>query len=67
MSTRDDYVDFCEGVRELTGMDLASYKRPQMERRIRAFAEAQHGVELPEPTSASCGAAPTRASASSSA
>jgi chemotaxis protein methyltransferase CheR len=48
MSARDDYVDFCEGVREVTGMDLASYKRPQMERRIRAFAQAQHGVELPE-------------------
>ena len=29
----DDYVEFCEGVRRLTGIDLTQYKRPQMERR----------------------------------
>ena len=29
----DDYTDFCEGVRRLTGIDLAQYKRAQMERR----------------------------------
>jgi chemotaxis protein methyltransferase CheR len=36
---RDDYTEFCEGVRRLTGIDLAQYKRPQMERRIRSFAD----------------------------
>jgi chemotaxis protein methyltransferase CheR len=36
---RDEYIDFCEGVRRLTGIDLAQYKRPQMERRIRSFAD----------------------------
>jgi chemotaxis protein methyltransferase CheR len=34
----DDYVDFCEGIRRLTQIDLAQYKRGQMERRIRSFA-----------------------------
>jgi chemotaxis protein methyltransferase CheR len=36
--TRDDYVDFCEGIRRLTQIDLSQYKRGQMERRIRSFA-----------------------------
>ena len=36
---RDDYTEFCEGVRRLTGIDLAQYKRAQMERRIRSFAD----------------------------
>jgi chemotaxis protein methyltransferase CheR len=39
--TRDEYVTFCEGIRRLTGVDLGSYKRPQMERRIRSFADHQ--------------------------
>ena len=45
---RDDYMDFCEGVRRLTGIDLAQYKRPQMERRIRSFADRKGMTELPE-------------------
>ena len=32
-------LEFCEGVRRLTGIDLTQYKRPQMERRIRSFAD----------------------------
>jgi chemotaxis protein methyltransferase CheR len=45
---RDDYTGFCEGVRRLTGIDLAQYKRPQMERRIRSFAD-RCGIDgLPE-------------------
>ncbi len=34
----DDYETFCEGIRALSGIDLAQYKRGQMERRIRSFA-----------------------------
>ena len=33
----DDYVIFCEGLRQICGVDLSQYKRPQMERRLRAF------------------------------
>ena len=33
----DDYVLFCEGLRQICGVDLSQYKRPQMERRLRAF------------------------------
>jgi chemotaxis protein methyltransferase CheR len=36
-STRDEYVDFCEGVRRICAIDLLQYKRGQMERRIRTF------------------------------
>ncbi|MEZ5102663.1 MAG: protein-glutamate O-methyltransferase CheR [Thermoleophilia bacterium] len=36
---RDEYVDFCEGIRRLTQIDLLQYKRGQMERRIRSFAD----------------------------
>jgi chemotaxis protein methyltransferase CheR len=35
----DDYLKFCEGLRELSGVDLTQYKRPQMERRLRSFLE----------------------------
>ena len=35
----DDYLDFCAGVHRLCGIDLTQYKRNQMERRIRSFAE----------------------------
>ncbi len=45
--TRDDYTDFCEGVRRLTGIDLGQYKRPQMERRIRSFADRKGITQLP--------------------
>ncbi|MGO9959922.1 MAG: CheR family methyltransferase [Solirubrobacteraceae bacterium] len=33
----DDYIVFCEGLRKICGVDLAQYKRPQMERRLRSF------------------------------
>jgi chemotaxis protein methyltransferase CheR len=33
----DDYLAFCEGLRKICGIDLAQYKRPQMERRLRSF------------------------------
>ena len=39
----DDYVDFCEGLRQICGVDLSQYKRPQMERRLRSFV-ARKGV-----------------------
>ena len=35
----DDYQRFCEGLRQLSGVDLTQYKRPQMERRLRTFLE----------------------------
>lgn len=35
----DEYVRFCEGIKALTGLDLLQYKRGQMERRLRTFAE----------------------------
>jgi chemotaxis protein methyltransferase CheR len=35
----DDYLSFCEGLRQLSGIDLTQYKRPQMERRLRSFLE----------------------------
>ena len=44
--TTDDYLDFCEGVRLLAKVDLAQYKRGQMERRIRSFAERRGVTEL---------------------
>jgi chemotaxis protein methyltransferase CheR len=40
----DDYERFCEGVRRLAGIDLLQYKRSQMERRIRSFAQ-RRGME----------------------
>ncbi len=46
-AVRDDYTDFCAGIRRLTGIDLEHYKRPQMERRIRSFAERRGIRELP--------------------
>jgi chemotaxis protein methyltransferase CheR len=36
---KDDYVLFCEGVHSLAGLDLMQYRRGQMERRLRTFAE----------------------------
>jgi chemotaxis protein methyltransferase CheR len=35
----DDYLAFCEGLRDICGIDLTQYKRPQMERRLRSFFE----------------------------
>ena len=40
--TPDDYVAFCEGVRALADIDLLQYRRAQMERRVRSFAQ-RHG------------------------
>jgi chemotaxis protein methyltransferase CheR len=44
----DEYVEFCDGVRRLTGIDLAQYKRTQMERRIRSFANRRGISSLAE-------------------
>jgi len=33
----DDYLGFCEGLRQICGIDLTQYKRPQMERRLRSY------------------------------
>ncbi|HEU4656503.1 MAG TPA: protein-glutamate O-methyltransferase CheR [Capillimicrobium sp.] len=44
LTQRDDYADFCEGVRSLCAVDLSQYKRGQMERRIRSFAR-RRGTE----------------------
>ncbi len=38
--TDDDYAAFCVGVRRLCRLDLTSYRRGQMERRIRSHAQA---------------------------
>jgi chemotaxis protein methyltransferase CheR len=35
----DDYLVFCDGLRQICGIDLTQYKRPQMERRLRTFFE----------------------------
>jgi len=43
-SVADDYVEFCNFLRDLCGLDLSQYKRPQMERRLRAFY-ARQGVK----------------------
>jgi chemotaxis protein methyltransferase CheR len=43
---KDDYVAFCEGIRLLTQIDLGQYKRGQMERRIRTFAQRRGTPDL---------------------
>jgi chemotaxis protein methyltransferase CheR len=42
--TPDDYIGFCDGLRQICGIDLSQYKRPQMERRLRTFFE-RRGVK----------------------
>jgi chemotaxis protein methyltransferase CheR len=42
----DEYTEFCAGVHRLTGIDLAAYKRQQMERRIRSYMTAQRESSL---------------------
>lgn len=37
----DDYTAFCAGLQELCRIDLNSYKRGQMERRVRTFAQGR--------------------------
>jgi chemotaxis protein methyltransferase CheR len=39
LSAADDYVAFCNGVRALADIDLLKYRRGQMERRVRSFAD----------------------------
>ncbi len=43
-STGDDYTAFCEALHRLSGIDLSQYKRPQMERRLRAYF-ARKGID----------------------
>ncbi|MCW3015794.1 MAG: methyltransferase, CheR-type [Solirubrobacterales bacterium] len=43
---RDDFTIFCDGVRRICGIDLGQYKRQQMERRVRTFAERQGAADL---------------------
>jgi len=42
----DDFVALCEQVRRLCGVDLLQYKRGQMERRVRSFAERRGHADL---------------------
>ena len=63
----DDYVAFCEGVRGLCDIDLLQYKRGQMERRVRSFAQ-RRGHDGPGALPRSCWpATPARATSSSTA
>jgi chemotaxis protein methyltransferase CheR len=48
MTTTDEYPAFCRGVRALCRIDLAQYKRAQMERRIRTFAASRGTAQLAE-------------------
>ena len=36
-ASTDDYIGFCEGLRQICGIDLTQYRRPQMERRLRSY------------------------------
>jgi chemotaxis protein methyltransferase CheR len=47
-SGADEFVTFCEGVRVLTQIDLGQYKRGQMERRVRSFADRRGAKSLTE-------------------
>jgi len=42
----DDFVALCELVRRLCGVDLLQYKRGQMERRVRTFAQRRGTPDL---------------------
>jgi chemotaxis protein methyltransferase CheR len=42
----DEFAEFCEGVRRLCQVDLSQYKRGQMERRVRSFAERKGITDL---------------------
>jgi chemotaxis protein methyltransferase CheR len=42
----DDYLAFCDGLRELCGVDLTQYRRPQMERRLRTYFERRGVTRL---------------------
>jgi chemotaxis protein methyltransferase CheR len=43
----DEYIEFCNGVKRLAGVDLTQYKRAQMERRIRSYVDRQPATTLP--------------------
>ena len=42
----DEYTRFCEGFRAVAKVDLLQYKRGQMERRVRSFAERRGFTDL---------------------
>jgi chemotaxis protein methyltransferase CheR len=42
LAAADDYTAFCAGLRQICGIDLTQYRRPQMERRVRSFFD-RHG------------------------
>jgi chemotaxis protein methyltransferase CheR len=42
----DDFAALCEQVRRLCGVDLSQYKRGQMERRVRTFAQRRGTPDL---------------------
>jgi chemotaxis protein methyltransferase CheR len=44
----DDFVALCEQVRQLCGVDLAQYKRNQMERRVRTWTDRRGTPDLVE-------------------
>jgi chemotaxis protein methyltransferase CheR len=44
--TTDEYTQFCVGVQRITGIDLAAYKRQQMERRIRSFLQSKKAPSM---------------------
>jgi chemotaxis protein methyltransferase CheR len=44
----DDFIALCELVRSLCGVDLAQYKRNQMERRVRTWTERRGTPDLAE-------------------
>jgi len=46
LAVDDDYALFCTGVQRLSKIDLSSYKRGQMERRVRSFAGSRGKPEL---------------------
>jgi len=48
LTATDDYLDFIGGVKTLTSIDLTQYKRGQMERRIRTFAQRRGMPDLAE-------------------
>jgi chemotaxis protein methyltransferase CheR len=37
LAAADDYIGFCDGLRQICGIDLLQYRRPQMERRLRSY------------------------------
>lgn len=43
-----DFENFCRGIKEMLGVDLALYKRKQMERRARGLASRNHAETLTE-------------------